>query len=214
MSATTSREPSVTASDDDSEPGVAPEDIYPDLLKTNHICSWCFRWRLPRWRVAAGEVEIGGITPDIDPKNVAEVERVYPPRVLRPSARLPPTGCLGENRLIDEPCYLITRRLRTETKYAIDGAPMNDSTVASPRAHPVGNTSVRRTTTPIPTESMNSRRGSTPGRSAPIACRRSKYATAHSGTMSRQEQAVDESFAERVDRIIDRERTVLDRLAD
>lgn len=33
-------------------------------------------------------------------------------------------------------------------------------------------------------------------------------------TMSRQEQEVDESFAERVDRIIDRERTVLDRFAD
>lgn len=34
-------------------------------------------------------------------------------------------------------------------------------------------------------------------------------------TMSQQEQEdEDESFAERVDRIIDRERTVLDRLAD
>jgi hypothetical protein len=32
--------------------------------------------------------------------------------------------------------------------------------------------------------------------------------------MGRQEQEVGESFAERVDGIIDRERTVLDRLAD
>jgi len=84
MSATSSREPSISDSDDDSEPGVAPEDIY-DLLDTHHICNWCFRWRVPRWKVAAGEIEVGGIAPQIDVDDIAETEHVYPPRVPRPA---------------------------------------------------------------------------------------------------------------------------------
>ena len=134
--------------------------------------------------------------------------------IVLTSDRSPSTGRLEVHRLIDEPRYPIVRRLSTETKYAIDSAPRNDSTVASPRAHPVENTSIRRTTMSVATGPMNSRRGSYSGdrHRSPAGGVNMRPRTAD--TMSRQEQDVDDSFAERIDRIIDREWTVLDRLAD
>jgi hypothetical protein len=81
-----SREASVqTDSDADNEPAIPPAEIYETLLQTHQICPWCFRWRIRREVAAAGGIEVAGVTADVDPDDVADVESIYPPRVPRPA---------------------------------------------------------------------------------------------------------------------------------
>lgn len=90
MSATNSRESSLQPSDDsdepESEPCVDATDLYDAIDRSSSICPFCFRWRCSRWKAAAGEIEVDGMTPDVDPDDVADCDAVYPPRVPRPAA--------------------------------------------------------------------------------------------------------------------------------
>jgi hypothetical protein len=88
MSATNPRESSLQESDDADEPELCVDaaDLYDAIDGSSAICPFCFRWRCSRWKAAAGAIEVEGMTPDIDPDDVAECDVVYPPRVPRPAA--------------------------------------------------------------------------------------------------------------------------------
>lgn len=89
MSITFTDTPGATGAESESGddgPCIDPEDVYWQLVRsTGRICQWCMRWQVPRHEIAAGPVEVAGVTAEVDPSEVAEVEHDHPPRVPRPA---------------------------------------------------------------------------------------------------------------------------------